>query len=182
MKIILATPLYPPDVAEPAPYVKELAKRLADGAHEVTIVAYARLPEKVPGVHIVATNKHKPLPVRLIWYTWMLWRAARTADVVYAQNGASVELPAGLVTFFMRCSFIIRIGDSAAHERATTRPLLQRIERFAFKRARTIITDTPAPRPEILPFGPAPTVAQTAYQKSWEKHVDHLLKIFQHGA
>ncbi len=182
MKIILATPLYPPDVAQPAPYVKELAKRLADNMHEVTVVAYAYLPEKVSGVHIVAVNKRKPLPLRLMQYTWLLWRAARTADVVYAQNGASVELPAGLVTFFVRCRLIIRIGDTAAHDRAAAHPLFRHIEHFAFKRARKIITDTPAPRPEILPFEPAPTAAQTGYQASWEKHVGDLLKVFQYGA
>lgn len=181
MKIVLATPLYPPDIAPLAPYVKELAKRLADSMHEVTVVTYAYLPEKVPGVHIVAVNKRKLLPVRLIQYTWLLWRAAKTADVVYAQNGASVELPAGLVTFFVRCPFIIRIGDNAAHERAAAHPLFRRIEDFAFKRAGKIITDTPAPRPEILPFEPAPIAAQAAYQKSWEKHTSDLIKIFHHG-
>src|SRR3989344_9051256 len=41
MKIVLATALYPPDIAPPAPYVKELATRLAAN-HEVTIVTYGR--------------------------------------------------------------------------------------------------------------------------------------------
>ena len=182
MKIVLATPLYPPDVAEPAPYIKELAKHLADGMHEVTVVAYSYLPEKIPGVHIVVVNKRKPLLLRLMQYTWLLWRAARTADVVYAQNGASVELPAGLITLFVQCPLVIHIGDTAAHERALVHPIFRCVERFAFKRARTIVTDTPAPRPEILPFGPAPTVAQTTYQKSWEKHMSDLIKTFHYGA
>ena len=141
MKIVLATPLYPPEIAEPAPYVKELAKRLS-GRHAVTIVAYTRLPEKVSGVSIIVVDKHKPLFIRLVVYFFTLLRAAWHADIVYAMNGASVELPAALVALVTRRPFVFHIGDSVAHERAKQKQLLRFIERFAFARTKEVTVPT----------------------------------------
>lgn len=76
MKIVLATPLYPPDIAAPALYVKELAKRIAT-LHDVTIVAYANLPETMPEVRMIAVSKRQPLPLRLLTYFAALIRSVR---------------------------------------------------------------------------------------------------------
>ncbi len=180
MKVLLATPLYPPEIGGAAPYVKELAQRLR-GRHEVTIVAYAHLPEKVPGVRIVAIDKRPPLPARLFRYTAALLRAAGDADILYAQNGASVELPAGIAALARRAPLIMHIGDEAAHRRAAGNPLLRRIERFAFKRAAKIVTDMPLARPEILPLEKAPEQELAAYEASWGNHINALEGIFQHA-
>ena len=96
MKIVLAYSTLPARNRGASPVCKELAKRLS-GRHAVTIVAYTRLPEKVSGVSIIVVDKHKPLFIRLVVYFFTLLRAAWHADIVYAMNGASVELPAALV-------------------------------------------------------------------------------------
>lgn len=180
MKIVLATPLYPPDIAEPAPYVKELAKRLST-RHEVTIVAYAHLPEQVPGVRIVAVQKRHMLPVRLFFYMLALWRVARTTDILYIQNGASVELPAVLVKFFLPVPLFIRIGDSAAHARATESALLGYIERFARQFSSDVLVDTLPKKPEILPFEPRPTEKLASYEAAWGEHLHALENKFAHA-
>lgn len=181
MKIVLATPLYPPDIEEPAPYTKELARRLTKNGHVVAVVAYGRLPEQVPGVRIIAIDKRRPLVVRLASFTRTLWRMAHTVDIVYAQNGASVELPLTLVSLFVRKPFVIRIGDTRAAEHAARHTVLGAIHRLALRRARTTITDTPRPRPEVLPFVSAPTEAQHAYEASWGEHIKKLLESFNHA-
>ena len=65
MTLVLASPLYPPDLAEPAPYTKELARRLST-THTVIVVAYGRLPEKVPGARNKTLKKPKP-PSQRSW-------------------------------------------------------------------------------------------------------------------
>ncbi|MFA6408216.1 MAG: glycosyltransferase [Candidatus Paceibacterota bacterium] len=180
MRIVLATPLYPPDIAEPAPYIKELAKRLAE-LHEVTIVTYARLPEKVPGVRTIAIDKRQPLPLRLFAYLRALLRAAKYADVIYAENGASVELPAGLVSLFSARPLIMHVGDLVAHKRAQTSLALRSIEHFARSRAKTVITDSPLPKPEILPLDIIPIDKLAAYERSWSEHLRKLEDIFKHA-
>lgn len=180
MRIVLATPLYPPEIAEPGPYVKELAKRLVK-LHEVAIVTYARLPEKVPGVPIIAVNKRRPLPLRLLIYLLELRRAAKHSDVIYAENGASVELPVGLISLFNKRPLIMHIGDRAAHSRAQINPILRYIERFTFSRARKVITDIPLSKPEIIPFEPFPAEKLAAYERSWNAHLRVLEDMFSHA-
>lgn len=180
MKIVLATPLYPPEIAEPAPYIKELAKRLS-ALHEVTIIAYARLPEKVPGVRIIAIDKRQPLFIRLIAYFFALLRAARRADIVYAMNGASVELPVAIASLVTAGTLIIRIGDAAAHERARRNWRTGSIEQFTFSRARRVVIDAPRSRPEIMPLEAYPKEEFAAYEASWQAHLHTLEDIFNHA-
>ena len=179
MKIVLATPLYPPDIAEPAPYIKELANRLKN-EHEVTIVTYGNLPEKIEGVKIISVSKHTPLPVRLFSYTVTLMKAAWSADVLYAQNGPSVELPVSFVTVLLRKRLVFRIGDKVAHEYAKKHHWRRQIEGVAVKHAEVIFNDSPLSRPEILPLESYPATAFDAYQTSWGKHVAELSKILSH--
>ena len=68
MKILIVTPLYPPDIAGHSAYVKELALRLRE-AHTVTILAYNHIPEKIEGVNIITIQKHLPTLVRLFLCT-----------------------------------------------------------------------------------------------------------------
>ena len=177
MKIVLATPLYPPDIAPPAPYVKELAKRLA-GSHQVTIVTYGTLPEQVAGVHITAIPKSQMLPVRLTKYTWELLQEARRADAVYAQNGASVELPLLLISFFTATPIVLCFGDVAAHERIKSHPILRFIEHVTQARAKQVVSTLPPPRPVILPLEPRPEQELLAYEMSWRNHIEKLERIF----
>ncbi len=179
MRLVIATPLYPPDIAEPAPYAKELAARLA-GEHTVTVVAYGALPEAVSGVSVISVNKRRPLPWRLIAYTFALRRAARQADFLYAENGASVELPAGLVALLTGKPLLLHMGDSAAHERSSRGGILGATLRFAAQRAQDVITDMPLPRPEIVPLRERPVRVLEAYEQSWKSHLAVLETAFNH--
>lgn len=176
MRITIASALFPPDIAEPAPYVKELAKRLAK-RHSLTLVIYGYLPEKVAGTRMMVVNKRRPLPWRLVHYTTALFRAVRDADIIYAQNGSSVELPAALVALITRTPLVIRMGDTRASERAAKNILRRLIQSFVLACAHAITTESPMSRPEILPLEPYPTDALAAYEKSWNIHLETLLAI-----
>lgn len=177
MRLVICTPLYPPDIAEPAPYVKELAKRLAKEC-AVTIVTYGRLPEQVEGVQIVAVDKRRSLLPRLFSYTRALWSAARDADCIYLQNGPSVELPAALVLTFLRKKLVVHIGDRAAHEYAQKKFWRRALESWTFGKAEKIITESPLPRPEILPLEERPDTALAQWEQSWTEHIAILKKVF----
>lgn len=180
MKIVLATPLYPPDIAEQACYVKEIATRLAHRGHDITVVAYAHIPEKIPGVRILAVSKRTLLPIRLIAYTRALTNVAHGADVIYAENGPSTELPIIFVSSLTRKPFVMHIGDIAARARAEKNIFLRFIERVARARARIVIDEMPIAQPEVLPFRAVPSTERAAYDASWETHIDSLIKIFTH--
>src|SRR3989344_1419984 len=92
MRILIATPLFPPDIEPSARYIKELAARLK-ARHQVTILAFTRLPEAIPGVTILSVDKKKPRLVRIFTFFIKALVALQTNDIVYVQNGPSVELP-----------------------------------------------------------------------------------------
>ncbi len=180
MRIVIATPLYPPDIAEPAPYVKTLAGKLA-GNHQMTIVLYGRLPEEVAGVRYVCIDKQTLLPLRLLYGIRVLLREARHADVLYIENGASVELPTIIASFLIRTPIIFHIGDQSAHTLAGKNKVRRLIERLTRRRACSTIEEMPLPRPEILPFVPYPQQAFVAYETSWDKHREYLETTFNHA-
>lgn len=180
MRIVIATPLYPPEIAAPAPYVKELAARLG-GRHKVTVVAYGRLPEQVPGVGITAVDKRRPLPSRLLAYTRALARAARNADIIYAANGASIELPVIFVGLMRKTPLIIGIADPKAHEESGKSIFRHVLERIAFAHARAIVEEMPLARPEINPLAPPPTAELADYEASWDAHIALLEGTFNHA-
>lgn len=177
MKIVLATPLYPPDAAWPAPYTKELARRLSP-AHAITVLTYGEIPEEVEGVRIISVSKRQPRAWRLLRYTRALLREARRADVIYAENGASVELPLVIASFVSRTPILLHMGDQRAHKKAAYSTALKNIEKAALKSAKKIVTDSPLKRPEILPFAPYPTNEFAAYEASWQKHQEMLEDLF----
>lgn len=173
MKIVIATALYPPDIAEPAPYIKELAKRLAK-KHDVTVVSYGYLPEKISGVSFVSVDKRNPLVIRLLQFTFELLRAMQNADVLYAENGASVELPMILVSLIRWKRYILHIGDKEAHARVGKRIIPNIIETIAYWRAHKVLDEMPTERPEILPFENTHQEALDSFEKSWEEHLEKL--------
>ncbi len=181
MRIVIATPLYPPDIGGAAPYVKELATCLRK-SHEVTIVAYGHLPEKIEGVGIVVVSKRRPLLIRLFLYTLTLLKAAMRADVLFAENGASVELPAAIATVLTRRPLIMHLGDMPAHEWAQRHHSRQNIEQTALRHAHTTLSESPPSKPEILPLEPRPEKALAAYEESWKAHVSKIEEIFHHAA
>jgi hypothetical protein len=180
MKIVIASPFYPPDTEDIAVYAKELAERLAL-QHDVTVVAYSRLPEETNGVKIFSINKRWPLFFRLVSFTAVLFRAVRKADILYAENGASVELPVGIVAAILRRRIFLHISDKRADARLSGEVFSGSVRRFLEKRTVFKITDIPLRRPEIFPFSPPQEEEQNKYQTSWDMHVKKLMEIFNHA-
>lgn len=130
MKIILATPIYPPEAGGPATYVKELSERLRRD-HAITVVALTRNGEAFPGTTFIPVGKNRPLPLRLLSFTLKLFRAAKHADLIYVQNAMAAGLPAIIAGFLRRKPVIVKFVGDEAWERATQRKLTEkRIEEF----------------------------------------------------
>jgi hypothetical protein len=178
VKIALATPLYPPDIAPAALYIKELAHRLATEGHAVTVITYGHLPEQVPGVRIVCTSNRRPLPIRILAYAWLLLRTLPGSDIIYMENGTSAELPALLASWILRIPYVMHLGDPVARERASKSRIRGKIQEWTMARAAQVLADSPLPRPEILPLVPYPTAAFDAYESSWATHLAQLSELF----
>jgi hypothetical protein len=175
VKIAIATPLYPPDVAEPAPYVKELAARLSS-LHSVTILTYGSYPEAVPGVHVRIVSKQLPKLVRLVFFVFSLWKVGRSHDAVIIENGLSVELPAYLVRRTLPSRSLIHLGDPRAIALHTNRSFAEYLV-ARLREMLPVVKDRPLEKVEVLPLEPFPTKLLSEVDQSWQAHIDTLLSL-----
>lgn len=156
MRIILATPLYPPETLDTATYVRELAKQMSRG-NDITIVAYASVSEKINDAKLITVNKRKPLFFRLIEYFVAVFFASKNSDIIYAQNSIAVCFPALLVGFLRKISVIIRYEADEAQTRAERGNIggikiliAKELQKFVLRRAQAIITPYKKTRDAII--------------------------------
>ncbi len=179
MNILIATALYPPEISDIAVHCKELAVRLAD-ENEINVLAYSTLPEKTKEVTVFKVNKMRPLPIRLVFFTMQLFTIARKADVVFVENGVSVELPAVLLAIFTNKPFVVHIGDKSAWSTSRKNVLLRWTQNILIRRSLGVVESMPLKKPEILPFNKTKESDIVAYNNSWISHmkdIKNLLKI-----
>lgn len=86
MRVLLTSPVFPPDLGGPAVYVPSLGRFLVERGHEVQVVAFCSddNPKGFPfEVHAIPRG---PLPVRYLKAFWRVWCQAKHVDVVYVNE------------------------------------------------------------------------------------------------
>lgn len=117
VKIILATPLFPPEIEALSTYSKDLAEHLKND-HDIVVAVYASQTEKIDGVKILKINKRQPLVVRLFNFTVKLLKISKEADVIYAQNAVACGLPAIIVQTLKKVPVVVNFAEDEAWKRA----------------------------------------------------------------
>lgn len=120
MKILIATPIYPPEIGGPATYTKELCERLHD-RHLITVLAYTDNQESPSGVRLLTVSKKTPLFIRLLRYFIVLLKEAPRHDVIYVQNAVASGFPVAMASFITGTPFILKFVGDESWERATQR-------------------------------------------------------------
>jgi hypothetical protein len=165
MRILIVTALFPPDVAAPAPYVKELTSRLS-AHHSVTVLTYGFITESVA----VTVAKDQPAYRRLSQLYRALWSLAHDADVVLVNNAPSTELPAWAATWYVNSRWLLITSDP----KIVYRGWRGWLHRLACTRLQKTALVPPPPRPEHHPFDPPSEAAWQRYEASWQQHVSEL--------
>lgn len=130
MKIIIATPIYPPEIGGPATYTKELCERLSD-THDITVITYTNSAIAFRNTRLIPVGKGRPLPIRLAIFFIKLLRASKGADVIYVQNAMAAGLPVALVHIITGIPFVLKFVGDEAWERATQhKHTTKRLEEF----------------------------------------------------
>lgn len=169
MRIVLATPLYPPEIAPVATYAKELARRLSLAGHKINVLAYTHLPEQLQNVTVTVIDKHKPRIVRLRAFRKALIQSAHDTDAIIAINGMSTEIPLILTPLHKKTIFCI--ADKKAHARFSI------IDWLATIRTDAVINSIPKQKLEILPLETKPVDAIKAWNTSWNEHLQKIETI-----
>lgn len=108
MKILLATPLYPPEIGGPATYAKLLEGELSKRGIEIQIIPFSRV-------------RNLPPLVRHIVYFFILLTHARTSTHIFAQDVFSVGFPALCAAKILRKPFVVRVPGDYAWEQGRQR-------------------------------------------------------------
>ncbi|OGY18523.1 MAG: hypothetical protein A2900_03315 [Candidatus Chisholmbacteria bacterium RIFCSPLOWO2_01_FULL_50_28] len=126
MKILIVTPIFPPQIGGPATYTFDLAKRLA-GKHELTIVTFGVKPKKVEAVKIMAVPLHNEFFGTIRRQTALasaIGKEARRNDVIYTQGAVVVGFASALIAKLTGKPLILKfVGDEVweeAHRKGMT--------------------------------------------------------------
>jgi len=163
MKILLTTPIFPPEIGGPATYTYEISRRLAERGHDVSVVTFADTKPEVKDIKVI--------PVRLnyrflgslrrqsrLFFT--ILSAVRGMDLLYAQGAVVVGLCSLVIGKLTRKPVLVKfVGDVAWEQAVNTgktkksledflgQPegglyikLIMKIQKFVFHRADKIIT------------------------------------------
>jgi hypothetical protein len=175
MKILILSPLFPPDTGAPASYVKELVELLSK-KHEITLLVYGYLPEAVSGSKILTVDKRALLPWRLFYFTKTLLRQGN-CDLLLVNNAPSIELPLFLVSFFKRTSYVLIESDPIA-KRASEKGLYKLLHATLKRRAQKVVVpeeENEYKKAEILPFVEFDAAREARRQTWWNAHINHLI-------
>jgi glycosyltransferase involved in cell wall biosynthesis len=93
MRVLFATGIYPPAVGGPATYVSHLAEELHKRDVGVAVVTYGEEREDGSPFPVHRVPKHRWVGSRYLAFFREARKAARGADVIYAQDPLSVGLP-----------------------------------------------------------------------------------------
>ena len=106
--IVVATPLYPPEIGGPATYAKALLEGLPERGIEVELVKFSDV-------------RHLPRFVRHYAYYRRIRRALGRADAVLALDPVSVGLPVCLAAWRAKKSFVVKVVGDYAWEQGRQR-------------------------------------------------------------
>ncbi|MGH7175682.1 MAG: glycosyltransferase family 4 protein [Minisyncoccia bacterium] len=108
MKLVLATPLYPPEGGGPSTFARTLEIELPKYGWNVTLVKFRDV-------------RHLPKIIRHLAYGYRVWKAALTADAVLVLDPVSVGLPALAAAWLSLRPFFLRVGGDYAWEQGMAR-------------------------------------------------------------
>lgn len=117
MRILIATPIFPPEAGGPATYTKEIAERLKN-QYQITIIAFAENPVMIENVNLVMINKRFPLPLRQILFLKKMITFGKKADLIYVQNAMAAGVPSVMAAKFLHKPIILKFVGDGAWEKA----------------------------------------------------------------
>lgn len=106
--ILIATPLFSPDVGGPATYSHLLSQELPQRGFTVKILSFGEV-------------RSLPKIIRHFVYGWKVFKLAPNYQIIYAQDPVSVGLPVCLACFFAGRPFTLKIVGDYAWEQGSQR-------------------------------------------------------------
>lgn len=163
MKILITTPIFPPEIGGPATYTLEVSRRLQARGHTVRIITFADSSPEVSDLEIASVRTSYPVLgsiIRQSRFFMTVLGAARDVNMIYAQDPLVVGPSSLIAARFTRKPIIVRFGGDFVWQYAynngrTSKPmedflqkpeggpyiqLIMRIQKFVFRHVDKVIT------------------------------------------
>ena len=82
MRVLITSPIFPPDLGGPSVYVPSFGRFLVERGHEVKVIAFCSDPAPTGHPFEVESIARGPLPLRYLVAFWRVFRDAKKFDVV----------------------------------------------------------------------------------------------------
>ncbi|MFT5284445.1 MAG: glycosyltransferase involved in cell wall biosynthesis [Planctomycetota bacterium] len=86
MRVLITSPVFPPDLGGPAVYVPSIARFLMSRGHDVGVVAFCADSNPTGHAFPITAIPRGPLPIRYLKAFFAVWREAKKYDVVYVNE------------------------------------------------------------------------------------------------
>jgi glycosyltransferase involved in cell wall biosynthesis len=86
MRVLITSPVFPPDLGGPATYVPNIARWLVERGHEVKVIAFCSDPKPSGYPFEVESIPPASIPIRYLRAFLAVWREARSRDVVFVNE------------------------------------------------------------------------------------------------
>lgn len=118
MRLLIATPLYPPELGGPATYTQILERRLPEAGMAVSVVKFS-------------DTKRYPKLIRHIVFMLRIAKEAKHADAILALDPVSTGLPAAIAAKIAKKPFLLKVvGDYAWEQGAQRFGVSQTLDEF----------------------------------------------------
>ncbi len=108
LKILIATPLYAPQIGGPATYVKILEKMLPENNISVVVIPFNKV-------------SRWPRLIKHILFGFYVYREGKKVDIIYALDPISVGIPSAIASYLLNKRFFVRIAGDYAWEQGVQR-------------------------------------------------------------
>ena len=124
MKILITTPIFPPEIGGPATYTLEVSRRLKERGHQIRVVTFTDSKPEVEDLTVIPVRLHYPMLGSILRQTRLFFTilcAARSMDLIYAQGPVVVGLCSLIVGKLLRKPVVVKFVGDIAWENAVNK-------------------------------------------------------------
>jgi hypothetical protein len=168
-KILISTPLFPPEVAYPAAFSKKLAKHLSACGYDVVVATFSDFPEKIEGVEVLHVKKSHNIFVRLILFYLLLFKLFYSSpfgggreggvDIVILKQAGFSSFLTLVVAIIFRVKTVLKMKEDEVEVRVKNQKVsadsfvvwrVKKLQQFIFKHVNFILFDNESLKSKIL--------------------------------
>ena len=148
MKILISTPLFPPEIAYPAKFSKKFARHLVSCGYDVVVATFSDFPEKIENVEIIHVKKSNHLILRLLKFYFLMMQKIKNQDLVILKQAGFSSFITLLVCRLYKVKTILKLKEDEAQIRALWR--VKKLQQFIFKNVDFILFENEIIKEKIV--------------------------------